>query len=149
MPGMEWLKGRRDRWGQQARSQMHAKLVRKILRFRSAVRRFGGSASLGCHPARWVWGLIPIAMLSWIAVNSRGDQIERDLEQRSRIALAAAGYSWASVAFSGRDGLLVGTPEHSGEVSQAIALVDHVWGVRRVRAQTRQIAVAKINARSV
>ena len=99
---------------------------------------------MGCHPARWVWGLIPIAMLSWIAVHTQADRIERDLELRSRTALDSAGYSWASVAFSGRDGLLVGEPSSSGEVSQAVAVVDHLWGVRYVREQTRQNDIAKV-----
>ena len=36
-----------------------------------------------CHPTRWLWGLIPIAMLSWLAVHVDFDRIERDLEHRS------------------------------------------------------------------
>ena len=63
-----------------------------------------------CHPTRWLWGLIPIAMLSWLAVHLETDSIERDLETRSAAALRGAGFDWASVAFSGRDGLLVGRP---------------------------------------
>ena len=51
-----------------------------------------------CHPARWLWGLIPIAMLSWMAVNAESDRIERDLEQRSTTALSAAGHDWAARA---------------------------------------------------
>ncbi len=85
-----------------------------------------------CHPARWVWGLIPIAILSWFAVHLEADRIEHDLEQRARAALAAAGYDWASIVFSGRDGMLVGTPTHRHEQAEALALVRKVWGVRVV-----------------
>lgn len=88
-----------------------------------------------CHPARWLWGLIPIAMLSWIAVHVEADLIERDLEERSAAALAAAGYDWASVAFSGRDGLLVGRPAREDERAQALDLVSGVWGVRMAQAR--------------
>lgn len=90
-----------------------------------------------CHPARWLWGLIPIAMLSWLAVNAESDRIERDLEQRSTAALAAAGHDWASVAFSGRDGLLVGTPDRPGQRDEAVGLVSDVSGVRVVEVRDR------------
>ncbi|MTD93706.1 OmpA family protein [Hyphomicrobium sp. xq] len=90
-----------------------------------------------CHPARWLWGLIPIAMLSWLAVNAESDRIERDLEQRSAAALAAAGHDWASVAFSGRDGLLVGTPDRPGQRDEAVGVVSDVWGVRVVEVRDR------------
>lgn len=88
-----------------------------------------------CHPARWLWGLIPIAMLSWIAVHVEADLIERDLEERSAAALAAAGYDWASVAFSGRDGLLVGRPVREDERARALALVGGVRGVHAAQAR--------------
>ncbi len=88
-----------------------------------------------CHPTRWLWGLIPIAMLSWLAVHAESDRIERDLEQRSRAALAAAGHDWASVAFSGREGLLVGRPASARQRDDAAALVRDVWGVRTVETR--------------
>jgi OOP family OmpA-OmpF porin len=93
-----------------------------------------------CHPARWLWGLIPIAMLSWLAVTAESDRIERDLEQRSAAALATAGHDWASVAFSGRDGLLVGTPDRPGQRDDAVGLVSDVWGVRVVEVRDRAAA---------
>ncbi len=88
-----------------------------------------------CHPTRWLWGLIPIAMLSWLAVHVESDRIERDLEQRSSAALAVAGFDWASVAFSGRDGLLVGRPVSARERDDAAALVGNIWGVRTVETR--------------
>jgi len=90
-----------------------------------------------CDPIRWLWGLIPIAMLAWIAVHQHSDAIESDLEARSARALAAAGHGWASVAFSGRNGLLVGTAERPEDPPKALAIVDGVWGVYAVAARVR------------
>ncbi len=87
---------------------------------------------MGCHPARWLWGLIPVAMLGWLAVHGKSDAIEHDLEQRSTAALSAAGHEWASVAFSGRDGLLVGHAGSERDIDVAADLVRGVWGVRVV-----------------
>ena len=75
-------------------------------------------------------------MLSWLAVHVKSDLIERDLEQRSSAALVAAGHDWASVAFSGRDGLLVGRPAREEERARALALVRGVWGVHTAQART-------------
>lgn len=88
-----------------------------------------------CHPVRWLWGLIPVVMLSWLAVHLESGAIERDLEQRSGAALSAAGHYWASVAFAGRDGLLVGHAASEDQRDEAAALVDNVWGVRAVEAR--------------
>ena len=88
-----------------------------------------------CHPLRWLWGLIPVAMLAWLAVHWESAPMERDLAQRSGATLSSAGHDWASVAFSGRDGLLVG---HAASVEQrddAAALVRNVWGVRIVETR--------------
>ena len=87
---------------------------------------------MSCHPARWLWGLIPVAMLGWLAVHGKSDVIAHDLEQRSAAALSAAGHDWASVAFSGRDGLLVGHAASEADIAVAADLVRGVWGVRVV-----------------
>jgi outer membrane protein OmpA-like peptidoglycan-associated protein len=73
-------------------------------------------------------------MLSWLAVQVERRSIESDLEQRSTAALTAAGHDWASVAFDGRDGLLVGHPDVESHRTEAVALVRDVWGVRIVRS---------------
>jgi outer membrane protein OmpA-like peptidoglycan-associated protein len=88
-----------------------------------------------CHPIRWIWGLIPVAMLVWLAVHLESAPMERDLEQRGGAALSSAGHDWASVAFAGRDGLLVGRAASEDQRDEAAALVRNVWGVRVV--QTR------------
>jgi outer membrane protein OmpA-like peptidoglycan-associated protein len=88
-----------------------------------------------CHPLRWLWGLIPVAMLSWLAVHLESGRIERDLELRSTLALTAGGHDWASVAFAGRDGLLVGRAADAGQRDRAAAAVADVWGVRVVETR--------------
>lgn len=95
-----------------------------------------------CHPGRWLWGLIPVAMLSWLAVQAERSSIERDLERRSREVLAASGHDWASIVFDGRDGLLVGDADKPGAIAEAAALVRNVWGVRVVRTRERVTAIA-------
>jgi len=90
-----------------------------------------------CHPLRWFWGLIPIVMLSWIAVHVERDRIEQDLEQRATKALRKAGHGWASIAFSGRNGVLVGTAPRREASLEAVALVRGVWGVSSVDGRTR------------
>jgi outer membrane protein OmpA-like peptidoglycan-associated protein len=92
----------------------------------------GGTVRMRCHPIRWLWGLIPVAMLAWLAMHLESAPMERDLEQRSGAALSAAGHDWASIAFAGRDGLLVGHAASEDQRDEAAALVRNVWGVRVV-----------------
>lgn len=99
-----------------------------------------------CHPLRWLWGLIPIAMLSWIAVQLERDALERDLQRRAGAVLHAAGHDWASVAFSGRDGLLVGHPADLHVADDATSVVRRVWGVRTVASRFAAGPVAQTPA---
>lgn len=89
-----------------------------------------------CNPLRWLWGLIPIAMLSWIAFNWERSEIEADLARRTQDALGKAGLSWAKVRFSGRDAVLTGTAAEESEPKRALDTASKVWGVRIVDART-------------
>jgi outer membrane protein OmpA-like peptidoglycan-associated protein len=89
-----------------------------------------------CNPWRWLWGLLPIAMWSWITVLAETQRIEQDLAERAGSALSAAGLDWARSAFVGRDGSLTGAAYDEGEPSRAIDVARSVWGVRMVEAQT-------------
>ena len=102
-----------------------------------------------CHPVRWLWGLIPVAMLSWLAVHLQSRFIEHDLETRSSAALAAAGYDWASVAFSGRDGLLVGQARDIRERDPAVEVVRAVWGVRVVVARVGGVPIDDVPIQAI
>jgi len=90
-----------------------------------------------CNPWRWLWGLIPLAMLSWVALLSERDRIENDLAVRAQQALSKAGLSWASVKFDGRDGEVNGQAADDSEPDKAIGIAQAVNGVRVIanRAQ--------------
>lgn len=86
-----------------------------------------------CNPWRWLWGLIPIAVLGWAAVQIEHARIERDLVERTKSALAQAGLGWADMSFSGRDGALSGKGLEESEPVRAVQVALSTWGVRRVR----------------
>ena len=100
---------------------------------------------MSCHPVRWLWGLIPVAMLGWLAVHGKSGAIEHDLEQRSAAALSAAGHDWASIAFSGRDGVLVGHASSERDIDTAADLVRSVWGVRVVDVRTASTDITPVS----
>jgi outer membrane protein OmpA-like peptidoglycan-associated protein len=89
-----------------------------------------------CNPWRWLWGIIPIAMLSWITYRWEGPRIEADLARRSKEALESAGQGWAEVQFLGRDGVLSGGALEEDEPKAARDVLASVWGVRTVQLRT-------------
>lgn len=90
-----------------------------------------------CNPWRWLWGLIPIAILTFLTVQWEHDRIESDLSQRAETALRAAGLQWAVTAFDGRDGLVTGQALSDEGPQRALAVVREVWGVRISDQRTR------------
>lgn len=92
-----------------------------------------------CHPLRWLWGLLPLAVWTWIAVLSERPRIEHDLTQRTQQALDAAGLGWANVNFAARDGTLGGKANDDIEPAEALRIASNVWGVRGLEAQTELI----------
>ncbi|MCH9764777.1 MAG: OmpA family protein, partial [Alphaproteobacteria bacterium] len=89
-----------------------------------------------CNPWRWLWGLIPIVMLSWIAYQLQRPVIEADLTSRAQRVLEEAGFDWARVQFTGRDAIVIGKAPDEGTPRKAIQAVRSIWGVRIVRART-------------
>ncbi len=85
-----------------------------------------------CNPLRWLWGLLPIFALIWLAVIWEKEPIEEDLRQRTEAALNEAGLSWAGAGFDGRDGLLKGLSFSEDHPQRAIEIARNVWGVRVV-----------------
>ena len=83
-----------------------------------------------CNPSLWLLGLVPIAMLSWIAVQLEHEGIENDLARRTEDALHWTGLDWADAHFNGRDGIVTGTAVEDRGPQRALALVRNVWGVR-------------------
>lgn len=85
-----------------------------------------------CNPWRWIWGLIPIVGLAWVAVQVEHARIERDLATRGKQELARLGLGWADLSFAGRDGTLSGQAADEGEAGKAAAAALETWGVRGV-----------------
>ena len=85
-----------------------------------------------CRPFRWLWGLIPLALIGILVIYSTNDQIERDLQSRAQSALSDNQLSWAVPSFDGRDGIISGTSGRPDEQQQALNIVGTLWGVRIV-----------------
>ena len=52
-----------------------------------------------CNPLRWLWGLLPVALLSWGAVQMMHADIEADLKARVEEQLKGSGFKWARTGF--------------------------------------------------
>ncbi len=89
-----------------------------------------------CNPARWLWGLIPIAMLSWITYQWERAAIETDLGRRTALGLEQAGEGWAEASFDGRDAIISGKAPKDGAAKKALDAVRSVWGVRVTSLRT-------------
>lgn len=96
-----------------------------------------------CRPLRWLWGLIPLAILGVLIHYGERPRIEKDLSARTGQALLDAGYSWAGGTFEGRDGLVKGVAGGDGERDQAVAVAQQVWGVRIINDGTGLIKLIK------
>lgn len=85
-----------------------------------------------CNPSRWLLGLVPIAFISWVAVQLEHEGIEADLGRRTQEALSRAGLDWAAPIFAGRDGVLTGKAGDDAAPPRAITAMRDAWGVRVV-----------------
>ena len=85
-----------------------------------------------CNPSYWLLGLIPIALLSWAAVQFEHDGIESDLGRRTQDSLARKGLAWAVPLFAGRDAVLTGRANDDAAPTRELAAVRDTWGVRVV-----------------
>jgi outer membrane protein OmpA-like peptidoglycan-associated protein len=83
-----------------------------------------------CNPFYWLLGLVPMAMLSWVAVQLQHKDIESDLARRTAEALQRAGLTWATPHVFGRDVVLTGTAPEEGGPTLAATYASNVWGVR-------------------
>ncbi len=96
-----------------------------------------------CRPSRWLWGLLPLALLAYLINVGERPRIEKDLQSRTVLALEAAGHSWASPSFKGRDGLIIGTAEEESQQTQALTVARNVWGTRIADNGTSLIELIK------
>ncbi len=89
-----------------------------------------------CNPSRWLWGLIPVAMLSWGTYYRERPNVEADLTVRATEALGAAGQPWAKVTMTGREAVITGRAQKDGDPKAALDIVRGVWGIRTVQLKT-------------
>lgn len=85
-----------------------------------------------CNWWRWLWGIVPLLVLSWVAVQAEQGRVERDLSARARVALIQSGLGWATAEFDGRDSRLTGRAPQESEPAKALDVLSGVWGVRVV-----------------
>jgi len=96
----------------------------------------GATNPMRCNPWRWLWGVIPIAMLTWLAFTWEREGIETDLRSRAEAALESEGYAWGEVSLDGRDAFLTGVAPDESQPYRAADTVRKVRGVRIVRSRT-------------
>ena len=89
-----------------------------------------------CNPWRWMWGLIPVAMLTGGAYMAERAGIEDDLSLRTKQAFERQGLSWAEASFEGRDAVLRGKASEEDEPQKALDALRRVWGVRVSKSRT-------------
>lgn len=87
---------------------------------------------MSCRPLRWLWGLIPLALLAAMVNYFARPVVEADLKARGELALKEAGLPWAGMSFEGRDGILSGMAFDEGAREKAIEVVGNTYGVRIV-----------------
>lgn len=89
-----------------------------------------------CNPWRWLWGIIPIAMLSWLAFTWERDGIETELRASAESALEKQGFGWGKVTLDGRDAMLRGEAPDDAQPYRAVETVRDTYGIRVVRHRT-------------
>lgn len=85
-----------------------------------------------CNPWRWLFGLIPLLLLTAFAVLKERSPIEAELTQRAKVALQGLGARWANVTFEGRDALISGKAIEEDDARQVATAVLAANGVRVV-----------------
>lgn len=85
-----------------------------------------------CNPFYWLLGLVPIAILSWVAVQLQHKDIENDLARRTAETLKRAGLAWATPHVTGRDVVLTGMATEERGPTEATSYARNVWGVRAI-----------------
>ena len=95
---------------------------------------------LGCRPAKWLWGLFPLALVTAFVLYGLRTQIEQDLSDRTSTALQKAGLTWAYALFDGRNAVLKGLTFSRSGRDEALKVIRTVWGVKNVEDQSNLIA---------
>jgi OmpA-OmpF porin, OOP family len=96
-----------------------------------------------CQPKRWWLGLIPLALLWFIAVNQKTVPIREDLTKQASESLVKTGQAWAKVGIDGRDATLTGVAPAEEAPRLAATAADTTNGVRLVNNTASVLAVQK------
>ena len=85
-----------------------------------------------CNWLRWLWGIIPVAILSWAAVQAERPRIEQELTEAATAQMLRSGASWAQVTLQGRDAVLSGKAWDEADTEAALDALRKQRGVRVV-----------------
>lgn len=94
------------------------------------------------QPHKWIWGLIPVALLGVLAGTFRTDPVEQDLAAKANIVAVDQGIDAARVIVQGRDVTISGT-RFNEDGSSLINAMEAETGIRLARDETRLVDVAK------
>lgn len=122
---------------------MPPRVVPDALNWRRAEGFSGSRIAMTCNWWRWLWGVVPLVALAWLAVHQEQGRIETDLKTRTEAALKSNGQSWADVTFEGRDARLSGRAIEDDGPARATGLALGTWGVRVVDNRTDLIEKAE------
>jgi OmpA-OmpF porin, OOP family len=92
-----------------------------------------------CNPTRWLWGLLPVIGLGWVATQITHTDIEADLKKRVDSQLSSAGFKWHQTTFSGRDARIAGVASDEADPGRATDIARSIWGVRVAENQATVI----------
>jgi OmpA-OmpF porin, OOP family len=96
-----------------------------------------------CQPKRWLWGLLPLAILWLLSGSFNNTPIQTDLTKRGGEATTIAGHPWAKLALDGRDATISGVAPTVDAPRLAAEAADLTRGVRLVNTTATVLAEAK------
>jgi OmpA-OmpF porin, OOP family len=97
-----------------------------------------------CNWRRWLWGVIPVVILTWAALQAERPRIEQELTEAASAQVAQIGASWARVTFEGRDGVLAGKAWDEEGAAATLDALRQQRGVRTVDNKTALIDKADV-----
>jgi OmpA-OmpF porin, OOP family len=97
-----------------------------------------------CNWRRWLWGVIPVVILTWVALQAERPRIEQELTEAASAQVALTGASWARVSFEGRDGVLAGKAWDEDDAAATLDILRKQRGVRIVDSKTTLIDKAYV-----
>jgi hypothetical protein len=85
-----------------------------------------------CRPGRWLWGILPLALVLLAGLFLNAAEIENRVEAAAYESLAEVGAGWAQVRMEGRDATLSGFAPSQADIDVATRAIRRAYGVRAV-----------------